>query len=128
MATHAPTCNPFGEGHSTNMPPLFKGSDFAYWKTRMRVYFQVIDFDLWHVVTNGLHIPTIVVNEIQTPKPIQEYNKDDKKLASMIAKVMNILYCALERNEFNRISTSINAHDIWHLLEITHEGTNQVKE
>ena len=83
---------------------------------------------MWHVVTNGPHTPTIVVNGIQTPKPIQEYNEDDKKLASMNAKAMNILYCALERNEFNRISTCINAHDIWHLLEITHEGTNQVKE
>ena len=78
----------------------------------MRVYFQAIDFDLWHVVTNDPHIPTIVVNGIQTPKPIQEYNEDDRKLASMNAKAMNILYCALERNEFNRISTYINAHDI----------------
>ena len=46
----------------------------------------------------------------------------------MNAKAMNIFYCVLERNEFNCISTCINAHDIWHLLEITHEGTNQVKE
>ena len=75
-------------------------------------------------MTNGPHIPTIVVNRIQDPKPIQEYNEDDKKLASMNAKAMNILYCALERNKFNRISTCINAHDIWHLLEITHESTN----
>ena len=46
----------------------------------------------------------------------------------MNAKVMNILYCALKINKFNYISTCINAHDIWHLLEITHEGTNQVKK
>ena len=79
-------------------------------------------------MTNGPHTPTIVVNGIQTPKPIQEYNEDDKKLIFINAKAMNILYCALERNEFNCISTRINAHDILYLFEITHEGTNQVKE
>ena len=46
----------------------------------------------------------------------------------MNAKAMNILYCTLERNEFNHISICLNAHDIWHLLEVTHEGTNKVKE
>ena len=72
-------------------------------------------------MTNGPHIPIIVVNGIQTHKLIQEYNEDDKKLTSMNAKAMNILYCALERNKFNHISTCINPHDISHLLEITHE-------
>ena len=78
-------------------------------------------------MTNGPHTPTVVANGIKTSKPIQEYNEDDKKLASMNAKAINILYCALERKKFNRISTCINAHDIWHLLEITHEGTTKLK-
>ena len=91
MTTHAPTCNPYGEGHSTNRPPLFNGSDFAYWKGRMRVYFQAIDYDLWHVVTNGPQTPTVLVNGVQTPKPIHNYNEDDKKLIFMNAKAMNIL-------------------------------------
>ena len=128
MTTHAPTCNPYGKGHSTNRPPLFNGSDFTYWKARMRIYFQAIDFDLWHDVTNGPHTPTVLVKGVPTPKPINNYSGDDKKLASMDAKAMNILYCAFERNKFNRISIYINAHDILHLLEMTHEGTNQVKE
>ena len=112
MATHAPTYNPYDKGHSTNRYHLFNGSDFAYWNAQMRVYFQAINFDLWHVVTNGPHTTIIVVNGIQTPKPIQEYNENDKKLAFMNVKAMNILYCALERNEFNHIPTCINAHDI----------------
>ena len=61
---------------------------------------------------NGPHTPTILVNGVRTPKPIHDYNEDDKKLASMNAKAMNIFYCKLERNEFNHISTCINAHDI----------------
>ena len=41
---------------------------------------------------------------------------------------MNALFCALDKNEFNRVSTSTSAHQIWHTLEVTHEGTNKVKE
>ena len=41
---------------------------------------------------------------------------------------MNILYYALDANEFNHISTCISAKKIWNRLEVTHEGTNQVKK
>ena len=49
-------------------------------------------------------------------------------MAQLNAKAMNILYCALDANEFNRISTCMSAKKIWDRLEVTHEGTNQVKE
>ena len=38
---------------------------------------------------------------------------------------MNVLYCALDANEFNCISTCMSAKN---RLEVTHEGTNQVKK
>ena len=49
-------------------------------------------------------------------------------MAQLNAKAMNILYCALDANEFNCISTCISAKKIWDRLEVTHKGTNQVKE
>ena len=52
-----------------------------------------------------------MVNGVQTPKPVNEYSEEDKKCSSLNAKSMNILYYALERNEFNRISTCLNAHE-----------------
>ncbi|CAL9075029.1 unnamed protein product [Musa textilis] len=41
---------------------------------------------------------------------------------------MNVLFCALDKNEFNWISTCETAFDIWRTLEITHEGTSRVKD
>src|SRR5438270_5319738 len=35
-------------------------------------------------------------------------------------------FVPLERNEFNRVSNCKTAHEIWHILEVTHEG--RVKE
>ncbi|WP_374695630.1 hypothetical protein ACEW7V_01290 [Areca yellow leaf disease phytoplasma] len=49
------------------------------------------------------------------------------KLAELNAKAMNLLYYALDPNEFNRIFTCNSTKEIWDKLEITHEGTSQVK-
>ena len=50
------------------------------------------------------------------------------KKCSCNAKAINCLYCALSKDEFNRISMYYSAQQIWNTLEITHEGTIQVKE
>ena len=94
----------------------------------MSIYFQSIDYDLWLCILNGPHIPTKKIKEVETLKNENEYSDLDKKKISLDARAMNILYCALDRGEFNRISSCSNARDIWHTLEITHEGTSQVKE
>jgi hypothetical protein len=58
-----------------------------------------------------------------------EHRTDDaKKKANLNAKAINALYCAINQSEFNRISTYCTDHEIWHSLEIIHEGTSRVKE
>lgn len=61
-------------------------------------------------------------------KPRKEYNKVNKQKLSLNARAKNILYFALDINEFNRISTCDSAYDIWHALEIIHVGTTKMKE
>ena len=39
-----------------------------------------------------------------------------------------MLFCALDKNEFNRVSMCTTAYEIWHTLKVTHEGTNKVKQ
>ncbi|KAG5223123.1 UBN2 domain-containing protein [Salix suchowensis] len=80
----------------------------------MKIYLQSIDFDLWLSIENGPHRPTKTENGIEIPKSMIEYTDLDKRLLSMDAKAMNTLYCALNRSEFNRISSCKNARDIWH--------------
>jgi len=41
---------------------------------------------------------------------------------------MDALFCALNKKEFNRVSTATSVYQIWHTLEVTHEGTKKVKE
>ena len=51
------------EGLSTTRAPFFNGVDFPYWKIRMETYLQSIDYDLWHIVSNGPYIPKHVIND-----------------------------------------------------------------
>ena len=121
------------EGHSTNRPPLFDGNDYNYWKARMTIYLQSIDYNLWEVIENGPYVPMKLIKEEGKPdrlvlKEKHEYEEEDKRKLSLNARAKNVLYCALDKNEFNRICMCDSAQDIWNLLEITHIGTSQVKE
>ena len=118
----------YSEGQSSNRPPCFNGSNYAYWKNRMRIYMIAQDFDLWQLVVNGPHIPIKIVDNVEIEKTVEEYNDIDKRLIKMNANAMNILYCGLDPNEYNRISSCESAKEIWDKLEVAHEGTNQVKK
>jgi hypothetical protein len=120
--------NVHNKGSSTFRPHFFDDNNYAYWKVRMIIYLQSIDYDLWLSIKNGPHKPTKIKNDITVPKARNDYNNSDKKLLSMNVKAMNILYCALSKSEFNKIASYKNAKDIWHVLKIIYERTNKIKE
>ena len=43
---------------------------------------------------------------------MNEWNDLEKKTFSLNAKAMNTLFCALDKNEFNRVSIYETTHDI----------------
>ncbi|KAH9715535.1 Integrase catalytic domain-containing protein [Citrus sinensis] len=119
----------FREGQSTTRPPFFDGNYYAYWKTRMRIYLQALDYEIWEVVCDGPFLP-LTKNEFgeDIPKPSRKWNELEKRKASLNSKTMNALFCALDKKEFHRVSSCESANEIWHKLEVVYEGTNQVKE
>ncbi|KAH9764150.1 hypothetical protein KPL70_001426 [Citrus sinensis] len=127
MATYSDSI--FREGQSTIRPPFFDGNDYPYWKTRMRIYLQALDYDIWEIVCDGPFMP-LTKNEVgeDIPKPSREWNELEKRKASLNSKAMNALFCALDKKEFHRVSSCESANEIWHKLEVVYEGTNQVKE
>ena len=94
----------------------------------MKIFIQALDYDMWSIIVNGPHTPTKIIDGEESSKLEKDWDEVDKKMAQLNAKAMNVLYCALDANEFNRISTCSSAKEIWDRLEVTHEGTNQVKE
>ena len=115
------------EGQSTNRPPLFSGTNFSYWKARIKICIQAVNYHLQRVILKKPQIFLIRVNGIDIPKPEEDWDDNDMRMEELNAKVMNILYCALDSTEFNRISICTTAQKIWNKLEVTHEETSQVK-
>jgi hypothetical protein len=116
------------EGQSTHRPPLFIGSDYGYWKNRMIMYIKGQDYHVWKIIANGPHIPTKIVEGATLAKLESEWNEADVRLIELNCKAMSTLYCALDPIEYNRVSGCDSAKEIWDKLEVTYEGTNQVKE
>jgi hypothetical protein len=71
------------EGTSTNKPPLFNGTNFAFWKFRMRTYIMALGADVWDVV------------ETSYVKPVVLANKDDKLEFNFNTKDMNSIMSGL---------------------------------
>ena len=43
-------------------------------------------------------------------------------------RALNILFCGLDSNEFNRVTTCDTAKDVWDTFKITYRGTSQLRE
>ena len=71
----------------------------------MRIFIQALDYDMWSIIVNESHTPTKLIDGVSLPKSKSEWDEFDKKIAQLNAKAMNVLYCALDTNEFNYIST-----------------------
>ena len=93
------------EGQSTNRPLLFNASNYSYWKARICIFIQVLDYDMWSAIINGPHTSIFIVDSTKKFKSKKDWDEQDKKLTQLNVKVMNVLYCALDANEFNQIST-----------------------
>ncbi|GAV57970.1 zf-CCHC domain-containing protein/DUF4219 domain-containing protein/UBN2 domain-containing protein, partial [Cephalotus follicularis] len=108
--------------------PFFDGNNYSFWKTRMTIFLQSLDYQLWHIIVNGPRMPTRTIEGVVSPKPENEYNDNDFRMLQLNSKAKHVLFCAVGPNEFNRISSCDSAKEMWDFLEVTYEGTNQVKE
>ncbi|VFQ87125.1 unnamed protein product, partial [Cuscuta campestris] len=92
-----------GEGQSTTRPPLFDGTNYTYWKERMRIYIQSTNFLLWRIIKNGEDVPMKKVEETNVPKTENEYDAQDIKKVENNAKAINIIYCAVNPDDYRKI-------------------------
>ncbi|GAV75330.1 LOW QUALITY PROTEIN: zf-CCHC domain-containing protein/DUF4219 domain-containing protein/UBN2 domain-containing protein, partial [Cephalotus follicularis] len=107
--------------------PFFDGNNYSF-KTRMNIILQSLDYQLWHIIVNGPRMPTRTVEGVVSLKPEEEFNDNDFRMLQLNSKAKHVLFCAIGQNVLNRISSCDSAKQMCDLLEITYEGTNQVKE
>jgi len=76
---------------------------------------------------NGPFIPKIENEKIIYEKPWSQWTEQESKKAQYDCIAKNIITYALISDEFFRVSQCESAKEMWDTLEMTHEGTNDVK-
>jgi hypothetical protein len=104
------------EGTSATKPPLFDGTNFAFWKVRMRTYLMALGVDVWDVV------------ETRYTKPVVLASKDDKFEFSFNAKGMNAILNGLVEAEFVKVMHLETGKAMWDKLISSYEGNEKVKD
>lgn len=119
----------FAQGRSAHRPPLFVGNNFAHWKSLMKMFVIDQDLELWDIIVKGPRVPMKDGSDgTRVAKSEDEFSQTDLEQVAKNYRAMNLLYCGLDANEFNRITSCKSAKEIWDKLVVTYEGTSQVKE
>jgi hypothetical protein len=98
-----------------NYVPVFDGSNYGYWKARMRFFLKSID--CWGIVETAWTKPEDTTPELVPQKNVRLSND----------KALHALCQALSPSEFVKISNCESAKAAWQILETTYEGTKLVK-
>ena len=104
---------------SLNAPLYFDGSNYAFWKVRMRAFLCSIDDSVWDAIKIGW-------TRAETAK--STWDKAARAEANANNKALNVIFCGVSPNEFHRISHVTIAKEAWQILETTYEGTKKVKD
>jgi len=64
---------PFGEGASINIPPLFCGLNYQFWKVRMKIFVESFDKGIWDAIENGPFIPKFEKDGSSIEKPWSQW-------------------------------------------------------
>ncbi|GKV13561.1 hypothetical protein SLEP1_g24557 [Rubroshorea leprosula] len=105
------------EGLYTTRPPFFDGTNYNYWKNRMKVFMLANVPKAWIMTVKGPYVPMKVVGERKVPKEEVEWNDEDLGKIMINNKAINMLQCALNPTEFHRVSGCDTAKEMWDMLE-----------
>lgn len=112
-----------------NISPIFTGENYGYWKACTRIHVNFVDKGVWDVIINGPNEITMANGEgVTIPKLESQWNNTDRKLWSHYWKAQNILISGLGVDEYYHVSHYETAKEMWDTLEVSHEGTNEVKQ
>ena len=94
-------------GQSLIIPPLFDGTNYAYWKICMRAFLQSLDEKVWQAVEIGWTKPK------EAPA---NWDEAKIKVANFNNRALNALFSVVTNKEFKKISSIKTAQEAWIIL------------
>ena len=97
--------------------PVFDGTEYPYWKNKMRMHLEAIDVDLWYVVKNGV------------PKAGEGVTAADvKKFVQLDSTAKNIICGHLTKGQYGRVSALETSKLVWDWLSKVNEGVSTQRD
>jgi len=93
----------------------------------MKIFLESVDKGVWDAIVNGPFIPTKIEEGKTISKDFLSLTPDENKRAHYDVRAKNIISSALTLDEFYRVSIFQSAKEMWDVLEVTHEGTYEIK-
>ena len=106
-------------GQSLIIPLLFDGTNYAYWKVRMRAFLQSLDEKVQQAVEIGWTKPKEV---------LADWDEVKNKVANFNSRALNALFSAVTNEKFKKMTSTKIAKEAWTILQTTYEGTKVVKD
>ena len=95
------------KGQSLIIPSLFDGTNYAYWKVRMRNFLQSLDEKAWQAVEIGWTKPK---------EALADWDDAKIKTANFNSRALNVLFSVVTNEEFKKISSTETAKEAWTIL------------
>lgn len=86
---------------------------------------EFVNRGIWNMVVNNYIIPTLVVENKTIKKPYESWSQEE--ITRVDSKAMNIICFTLNCDEFFKVSTCTTTKEMWDLIQVTHEGTLEVR-
>ena len=93
----------------------------------MEIFNRSIDPSAWNAIVKGLFIPTKEVNGELVPREWDGMKDDEKRKVQDDQKAKKILTSSISSDEFFCTTRCKSVKEIWKMLEVTHEGTVDVR-
>ena len=86
---------------------LFDGTNYAYWKIRMKAFLQSLDKKVWQAVKISWNKPKEV-----------SANWDDAKIKAenFNRRTLNVIFSAVTNEEFKKICSTDTVKEVWIIL------------
>ena len=112
--------------NSLFIPSYFDGSNYAYWKVKMRAFLKSIDECIWLSVVNGWATPSSTVNNEVISPTVANWTRANLNECNWNSKALHALFMEVPPKEFRRVSMCEITKEVLDILQTTHEGTQAV--
>jgi len=94
----------------------------------MKSHLKAIDERVWVIYEMGWNPPTIIANNVTNLKHVSDWTEKEFRWSTYNSRGLNAISGHVTPDEFRRIMMCTTSKEAWDILQLTHEGTNAVKE